>query len=195
MKKYLLGTVATLATVITALSASAGTEGFKRDRWSEPGNGWTVDYVTETNGCVLGRKHTDGTNLQIALLPAGSVLMVSNSKWRNIRDGQSYRLRMVMDGGSDDWNGAASGLWTFDGYPALIMGPLSQRFMNSFAQRNRADLYNGTTNKWVTALSLDGTANGLVALNECQNAHGEPHAPPGSPQQPQQPPKRGDFDA
>jgi hypothetical protein len=160
--------------------AFAGSSGYERQLYSQAERGWQVDYIPVLNSCVLGRVHTDGTTLQIAIIPQGFSVMVTNEKWRNIKAGQGYRLGMVMDGGAEKWNGAATGVWTYDGSPGLFM-PVGEAFMLSFVKRNRADLYNGQTGTFVTALALDGTAAGTVALIECQDAHGKPVPPPNAP--------------
>jgi hypothetical protein len=176
------------AAITFATTAQAGSSGWERQRWSEPGRAWTVDYLVEPNTCVLARKHTDGTFMQFMYLPKerGFMLTVSNDQWSKIKDGDTYKVTMIMDGGADRWRGDAQGIWTYDGHPGWVMAPLSEGFIRSFIQRNRVDFYNNSGD-WVTALGLDGTAAGILALVECLDTHnsGKGQSQPAKPKRPE----------
>lgn len=84
--------LAIVAFVALATSAQAGSSGWKRERWSEPGQGWTVDYLHEPNSCILSRKHGRGTHLQVLYMPgAGFTLGILNNGWTAIKTDDSYR--------------------------------------------------------------------------------------------------------
>jgi hypothetical protein len=173
MLRKMVGAVA-LAAVTLASTAQAGGSGHKREFYSSPGRHWQVDYLPELNTCVVGRPHQQGTKIQIMYLPETDsfLIMITNAKWSSIKDGGDYKLRMVMDGGADKWQGAAKGVWTFDGVPGLAMGPLSMKFIKSFMNRNYVDISNGENGDWVTGMPLDGTYAAVSALVECLDAHG-----------------------
>jgi hypothetical protein len=182
MRRLLLATVAAIA---FTTGAQASGKMLESERWSEPGQGWAVDYYPETNACVAGRFHTNDVSLQIAYVPNsnGFTLRLLSDKWSSkIEDGATYKLRMDMDGGADRWQGTARGFWTNNGHPGVYMSGLTEGFIKSFMRRNRVDIYNGTSGAWITALALDGSSDAMVGLIDCLNAHDSGASKPAKPQ-------------
>jgi hypothetical protein len=193
LKRFVLAAVAVAA---LATGAQAGGPTAQRERYAEPGQGWMVDYFPGDNSCGLARMHTNDVALQILYNPSSDTfsLMLQNNKWTKIEDRAAYKLRLVMDGGADRWNGDARGLWLNNGSPSLVVPGLSMEFIRSFMRRNRVDIYNAANGNWITALALDGTAAGMMSLIECLDAHDSvKRSAPAPAPKPQQQQKRPEF--
>ena len=192
LKRYVLAAVA-VATLATG--AQAGSDGFKRERYSEPGRDWFVDYVPEANTCIVSRTYSRGTLLQVTYLPKYNAFMLGlfNSDWTGVKADATYKLQFSMDGGADRWEGDFKGMWTHDSMPGFAGVPLSKAFITSLMKRNRVDIYNGANGNGVTALPLDGSAAAVADLAECLDKHDSFKDDAPAPPQRQQKPQSREF--
>ena len=160
--------------------AFAGPDTNELIRWQTLDAGWRVNYEPAKNLCSLSRPYRDDTSLTVWIHPErGWTMRFTNPAWTSIVANQNYTVHLHLDGNTDKWTADDwRGIWTTKlGQPGIMIDDLKIDFMWWFIEPLRVDIFNG--NKWMTALMLDGSYNGMVALIECQRVHG-----PGQQQQP-----------
>lgn len=130
--------------------------------------GWDI-WLDRVNGnCTMSRKHTDGTVAMYGFNRdmGGWWLAFGQHNWR-MTPGREFDAVVVIDGHRWDVRYVVGD----DGNVAMSNGTLKLSFMREIAMAQRVDIY-GSAGKWITALRLDGTYDGLGRVVACQEQQG-----------------------
>ena len=131
--------------------------------------GWTIAVdKTLGNGCFIYSIFEGGTSLRVGFdkLRGNAYVMLLNDKWRSIRDGNAYQIR-VQFGDRAPWNASATGI-RMGNSPGFIATTDKTDFVMEFMhQKGMSVTYSG---REIALLSLRGTAAATDEMLRCQNA-------------------------
>ena len=140
-------------------------------------SGWAIGFNESMGGCLAAAKYKDGTTVWLGFRgdENKTYIAFTNPRWQSIEVDGGYELQLVM--GRRIWNGKFIGLERTNEKGVYSLG-LKSEFISELGNSGGVRVL--INRKPVSALSLDGSRDALVATANCQKKYVEASAGAGT---------------